>query len=179
MNALKALKSMSLVLMSFSVVGATANLSHARSGNGKWQKLEASYEVPAPVEFAKFANFPMTDLRLRDRGAVQQMNYLIPRELTGREVHIHVTSTDNGKTFKGPLAYMTCEGNDCVVKYPGLEIDLAEVRAYLQSKGIQGEELALREKVVGFFKGETPRLDEPTPSFLAGGDPGGVIHIKR
>jgi hypothetical protein len=168
------------LLMTVLVIAGSSLSSQARSGNGRWQLLVASYEVPAPVDFARFANFQINDLRLRDRRTIQQMDYSIPRELTGNEVRIHVTSTDGGKTFKGPRAYMACAANDCNVTYPDLKINLAEVRAFLRSKGIQGEELAMREKVVGFFTGELlQEADVSVLGFTAGGDPGGIIHIKR
>lgn len=152
-------------LMKF-VLSAIMVLFALPSFAGDWQRVQASYEAPVPKELAAYANFEMHDLRWRVRDGLQEVHYTLPVELTGRVVEIHTRSVDGGKTFKGPIGEMDCRASavDCKVHYPTLRLNADEVKAKLQSMGIQGDELNARMNVHQFF---------------AGGDIIGFIHIKK
>lgn len=150
--------------------------------DGRWQRLDASYEVPAPKEFAPYANITVRDLRIRSFRGVLQLKYTIPQELTGTEVRIEVVSNDQGRTFKGPLANFDCGATlkDCAGVYPNLKVDKAAVKAFLESNGVSGAELEARLKVVDFFIGkESADVVPEVLGFFGGSDPHGVLHIKN
>lgn len=158
---------MKFVLLSTSLLTSVFVALYAVPGfASEWQRLEAGYEVPVRKELAAYGNFEMKDLRKRVRGGLHEVRYTLPRELTGRAVEIHIQSDDGGKTFRGPLAQMDCRESefDCKLRYPGLSLNEEEVKAQLQSMGIDGRELAARMEVHRFF---------------AGGDIVGFIHIRH
>ena len=145
-----------------------------------WEKLQATYEAPAAPELAPYAFFPGMEIKRSAREGRVELEYHLPRELTGREVEIRAYALDQeGKRFSGPNCEMTCEGNRCVVQYPDLKLSEEEVRAYLTSRGIAGEELAARLKVFAYFNGSS-EIPQVFTAFLrsGGGNPAGVIHFN-
>ena len=135
----------------------------AWASGGGWERLEGvTYTVPVAPGLESLARFDI-EYKTRVAHGRREVEYTLPRELTGREIEIEAAGPATADAvLTGDFSYMRCTTAECLVSYPNLALDENEVRSFLAAQGVGEEELTGRMEVFARFRG---------------GDPAGVIHL--
>jgi len=126
-------------------------------------EVAGEYIVPVPSNLAAQASFPITYSASKDGEGRQLLKYKLPDELVAGQAPEIVLREVPNKTpgvliqFESDHASASCRrfGDQltCFVVYPGAELNLEGIDAFLGSK-YTGPELEARKKVARFFSAD-------------------------
>lgn len=119
------------------------------------------YYVPIKKELEPMARLPMPAFQMDN----DTIKYTLPRDITGREINVELKRDNPNESFprlyKGPLATLSCMGDDvlpaCVVTHKDLNIDRNQVSQFLAEKYRDPNRLAEAKAVSeAFISGNQP-----------------------
>lgn len=151
-------------------------------------EISAEYEVPVPAELSAYSRFEMEPVKVKREGGEVRVRYKLPLLLTGIEQEIEMRGTygnDGVLLLEGGKGRAECsgfqEGQQCRVKYKGINVDLALAEAELDKLGLAEADRAGVLQVIKTFQGtDKEAMALPEAAFLlareSGGDMQGIIH---